>query len=117
MFEEEYVGLKFEGAVDVARWTCKAWESGHFDWNLLAGGSEEENVAERWRVIRWLNDECCLDCLHIADSDDREMSAAIMFFFFLSSLRERAGQEGITPQEWLDFDLSNAEALNALDAA
>ena len=117
MFEEEYVALNYAGAVDVARWTCKAWESGHFDWNLLAGGNEAENIAERWRLVRWLNDECLLGCLDIEDTDDREVGAAIMLSFATTSLRERAEQEGITPQDCMDFALGNAEALSALDAS
>jgi len=58
-----------------------------------------------------------LACLDIADSNDREIDAAIMLSFATSSLHTRAEKEGITPQEWMDFEMSNAETLNALDAA
>jgi hypothetical protein len=111
---EEVIGLKFEGAVDVARWTCKAWQSGLFDWNKIAGDNSKENVAERWSVVRWLNAEGHLDCLNEPDVEERELTCAIMMAFASSGLRKFAEQAKVTPQDWMDLSLSNAEETEEL---
>ena len=115
MDEEDVVNLTFEGELDVARWTTKAWESGHFDWNLIAGANEPENIKERWAVVRWWNDQHYLDCLNQDDVEDRELTAAIMFCFVTSGLRNMAARENVTPQDWMDLAMGNAELLNEME--
>lgn len=109
MTEDEVLALTFEGAVDVARWTCSAWQSGHFDWNLIAGDNSGECVAERWRVVRWWNAEGLLESLDEPNVEDRELTAAIMFAFVTANLRATAERENVTPQDWMDLVLGNAD--------
>jgi hypothetical protein len=112
--EDESFMLSFEGAVDVARWSCAAWESGHFDWNLLAGDCSQECIDERWAVVRWLNEMNFLACLDVEDSEDREISAALMFAFVTANLREVAERENVTPQDYMDLAMNNAELLEEM---
>jgi len=112
--EDESLRLTFEGALDVARWTCAAWESGHFNWNLIAGDDSKECIDERWAVVRWLNEMNFLDCLFIRDSEDREISAAIMFAFVTANLREVAERENVTPQDYMDLAMRNAELVEEM---
>lgn len=113
--EEDKLYLTGEGAVDVARWTAAAWQSGHFDWNLIAGEDKTENVRERWALVRWLNDQGLLDCLDEPDPDDRELTAAIMLCFVTTQLRGKSDELGVTPQDWMDMTLGSADLLG--DAA
>lgn len=117
--QEDVLHLNAGGELLTARWATMAWESGHFDWNLLAGPNETVNVTERWRVIRWLNDEHHLDvldelCGYTLTSDDRELTAACMFMFVTSGLRAKSARESVTPQDWMDLSLGNADELALL---
>jgi hypothetical protein len=100
---DEAIRLTYEGALDVARWVSTAYESGHFDWNLLCGGDEEECVAERWRMVRWLNDMKLLDepmaGSECKNADDKEGAAACMLTFAFIGIREKALNFDMTPED------------------
>lgn len=101
--DEGILRLTPEGALDVARWVGAAYRSGHFDWNLLAGDDSDECIAERWRMVRWLNDMKLLD-EPMADSDcktadDKEGGAACMLTFAFVGIRESAFASEVTPEE------------------
>ena len=98
---EELLRLNVEGAIDVARWGVAAYNSGHFDWNLLCGGDGQECVAERWRLVRWLGEEKLLDepLKQIEDPDDREAAAAVMLCFLWINLGTIAKNVGVPPED------------------
>ena len=100
---DEELRLLPEGALDVARWVGAAYRAGHFDWNLLCGGNDEENIAERWRMVHWLSEEKLLDDplseTDLEGADDKETCAAIMLTFAFEGIRKKAVDFDITPEE------------------
>lgn len=98
---EELLHLNAEGAVDVARWAAAAYNAKHFDWNLLCGGHEQECVAERWRMVRWLGEMKLLDepLGYLDSAEDREDCAAVMLTFLWTNIERIAEADGLTPEE------------------
>jgi len=107
--------LNEEGMVDVAHWVVTAWESGHFDWDLICGGSGDDQLAERWRLVHWLNEEKMLDEiaeLYEGSDESYEIGAAILLTFFMHSVSVHSQEMGMRPTDFIEmtFILGEAES-------
>ena len=112
--EDEAYSLNSEGARDVSGWVHAAWQSGHFDWDLLCGDASDEAVAERWRLAHWLNEMRMLDepFAEVERDEywDDETGALIMLAHFFISVRNKAEALGMRPTDHIEITLMEAAA-------
>lgn len=108
-----------DAQVIVARWIALAIEQGGFDWDLLCTMAlREDAVAERYRLVYFLNEMRCFDDLELPDypdlwEDDGEIEeenritvlglkadfGAILLTFFFNSISNVALAEGVLPSQ------------------